>query len=149
MREWIVLFEKNKRSIVFFYNSCLSVEKQSKHRSSTRCKSQTFCYFSWSSLLGPFRVLQASIQRFFYPKLRKIEKAEIPSPFFKQLLQSFPFRLQCILADLLNYRTGLTFYRLQACLSPQEFIIRIRVPSRFFFSVARPPKNEIVFKFDL
>ncbi len=45
-------FLKRANERLFFYNSCLSVEKQSKHDSSTRCKSQTSCYFSWSSLFS-------------------------------------------------------------------------------------------------
>ncbi len=36
--------------LTFFYNLCLSIEKAYKHRSSATCKSQTSCYFSWSSL---------------------------------------------------------------------------------------------------
>ncbi len=42
--EWIILFEKNKRTIVFLHFSFS--KEPPKHRScSTRCKSQTSCYF--------------------------------------------------------------------------------------------------------
>ncbi len=42
---WIVLFERNKRTIVFLH-FCLSKAEPPKHRTCViRCKSQTFCYF--------------------------------------------------------------------------------------------------------
>ncbi len=36
------VYLKRTKERLFFYNSCLSVEKPSKHRSFTRCKSQNF-----------------------------------------------------------------------------------------------------------
>ncbi len=43
---------KRINELLISYISCVSVEEPSKHHSSTRCKSQTSCYFDWSSLFS-------------------------------------------------------------------------------------------------
>ncbi len=66
--KWIVLFEKNKRTIVFLH-FCLSKEPP-KHRScSTRCKSQTSCYFKQVTRYGWFIFIVQSKSRFYLERL--------------------------------------------------------------------------------